>query len=277
MADPAPLNSPNTGWQAELELGFAPRPGRTALIHRKQRGPLAVQRPFYPEGDTCHLYLLHPPGGVVGGDSLNIQAEVATGAHAVVTTPGATKFYLSAGDTARQTQSLRVDPNASLEWLPQENIFFPGAITQLKTRVELAEGARFIGWETQCLGRPVIGERFNAGHADFRLQIERGGRPLLLERLTVTPARLGAAAGLRGQPVNAALIATPVTPNELDRVRELIADQPDTGATLFDDLLVVRHLGNSTERCRKLFIQIWSAIRPAVIGRAPCPPRIWST
>ena len=278
MADPAPIAAPmTTGWQAQLELGFAPRPGRTALVHRKQRGPLAVQRPFYPEGDACHLYLLHPPGGVVGGDSLRILAEVAAGAYALITTPGATKFYLSAGDTAEQLQTLCVDQDASLEWLPQENIFFPGALTRLQTRIELTDGARFIGWETQCLGRPVIGERFDAGHADFKLHIERDGRPLLLDRITVTPERLDGAAGLRGWPVNATLLATPATQTELEQVRELLADAPNTGVTLIDDLLVVRHLGDSTEQCRKLFINIWAAIRPAVIGRAPCPPRIWST
>jgi urease accessory protein len=266
-----------SGWQAELELGLAPRPGRSALVHRKQRGPLAVQRPFYPEGDVCHLYLLHPPGGVVGGDSLHIQTSVAGGAHALVTTPGATKFYLSAGDTAQQLQALHVEKEASLEWLPQENIFFPGALTRLHTRIKLARGARFIGWETQCLGRPVIAERFDRGCADFRLDIEQDGRPLLLERLTVSAQRLDGAAGLRGWPVNATLVATPATNTELALVRELIADAPNTGATLLDDLLVVRHLGDSTEQCRKLFIAVWAAIRPAVIGRAPCPPRIWST
>ena len=266
-----------SGWQAQLELGFAPRPGRTALIHRKQRGPLAVQRPFYPEGETCHLYLLHPPGGVVGGDSLSIQAEVAEGAHALVTTPGATKFYLSAGDTASQIQSLSVANGASLEWLPQENIFFPGALTRLQTRIVLNQEARFIGWETQCLGRPVIDERFSSGQAHFQLHIERDGRPLLVDTLTVTPQKLDGASGLRGWPVNATLVATPVSQTELEQVRALINDVINVGATLLDDLLVVRYLGDSTEQCRKLFTRIWTAIRPAVIGRAACPPRIWST
>ena len=266
-----------TGWHAQLELGFAPRAGRTALVHRMQRGPLAVQRPFYPEGDACHLYLLHPPGGVVGGDSLNIRSEVADGAHALVTTPGATKFYLSAGDTAQQTQTLRVAAGAGLEWLPQENIFFPGALTRLYTKIELSEGARFIGWEIQCLGLPVNAERFDSGQAEFQLHIERDERPLLLDRLTVTPERLNGKAGLRGLPVNATLLATPAEKAELEQVRELLLETPSAGVTLIDNLLVVRYLGDSTEQCRNLFINIWAAIRTTVMGRPPCPPRIWST
>jgi len=266
-----------TGWHAQLELGFAPRAGRTALVHRMQRGPLAVQRPFYPEGDACHLYMLHPPGGVVGGDSLNIQSEVADGAHALVTTPGATKFYLSAGDTAQQTQTLRVAAGAGLEWLPQENIFFPGALTRLDTKIELSEGARFIGWEIQCLGLPVNAERFDSGQAEFQLHIECDDRPLLLDRLTVTPARLNDKAGLRGLPVNATLLATPAEKAELEQVRELLLETPSAGVTLIDNLLVVRYLGESTEQCRNLFIMIWTSIRKSVMGRSPCPPRIWST
>lgn len=265
------------GWQAELELGFTPVAGRTALTHRRQRGPLAVQRPFYPEGGTCHVYLLHPPGGVVGGDSLRVRTQVSGGAHALVTTPGATKFYRSAGDTAQQVQTLYVTADARLEWLPQENIFFPGAMTRLETRIDLREGARFIAWEIQCLGRPVIEERFESGRADFRLNITWDSRPLLLERLTITPENLHGAAGLRGLPVNATVVASPAGQTELELVREALPDAPNAGATLLDKLLVVRHQGSSTQQCRELFTQIWAAIRPAVIGCAPCPPRIWFT
>ena len=266
-----------TGWQAELELGFTPGPGGTALSHRRRRGPLAVQRPFYPEGEVCHVYLLHPPGGVVGGDSLHVRTRVSPGAHALVTTPGAAKFYLSAGDIAQQVQILTLAAGASLEWLPQENIFFSGAVTGLKTRIELAREARFIGWEIHCLGRPVIGERFEKGHADFQLQVARNRVPLLLEQLVVTPERLDGAASLRGLPVSATMVATPATRAELEQVREVLPDEPIAGVTLLDGLLVVRYLGSSTEQCRSLFTHVWASIRPAVIGHPACPPRIWYT
>ncbi len=265
------------GWQAELEIGFESVRKRTALTHRRQRGPLAVQRPFYPEGGACHLYLLHPPGGVVGGDSLRIRARVAKGAHALLTTPGATKFYRSAGEAARQVQHLHVGPDARLEWLPQENIFFPGAIAGLETRIALSAGARFIGWEIQCLGRPVIEERFESGFAEFHLNVASDGRPLLLDRLRITPDSLRGAAGLRGLPVTATVLASPAGQTELERVRESLAETPNAGATLLDTLLVVRYLGSSTEQCRGLFTRVWATIRPSVIGCAPCPPRIWFT
>ncbi|MGB5651682.1 MAG: urease accessory protein UreD, partial [Sedimenticolaceae bacterium] len=89
-----------------MRLGFRAGPDSTVLAERQRHGPLAVQRPFYPEGGVCHVYLLHPPGGVVGGDVLGIDVKLAQGAQALITTPGATKFYRSAGALARQTQRI---------------------------------------------------------------------------------------------------------------------------------------------------------------------------
>ncbi len=56
----------NTGWKANLSLEFKATALRTVISKREHKGPLAIQRPFYPEDDVCHVYLLHPPGGVVG-------------------------------------------------------------------------------------------------------------------------------------------------------------------------------------------------------------------
>ncbi len=265
------------GWQASLELGLSPWHGRTALTYRRQRGPLSVQRPFYPEGDVCHLYLLHPPGGVVGGDGLEIQINLEADARALVTTPGATKFYRSAGDRAHQFTTLRLGAQASLEWLPQENIHFTGVRASLKTRVELTPSARFLGWEYQCLGRPALAEGFDSGDLDCQLQFWMDDRPLLLERLRVTPQSRRGAAGLRGLPVTATLLATPAGPAELEWVRSLLEDSLSSGVTLLDNLLVVRYLGDSTEECRNLFTRIWAGLRPLVLGLEPCPPRIWAT
>lgn len=112
------------GWLAEIALRYEVKRGVTRLTEKRHIGPLMVQRPFYPEQGIAHTYLLHPPGGVVGGDNLLINIDVQSQAHALLTTPGATKFYRSAGGVAHQIQTLKVAPNGFLEWLPQENIFF---------------------------------------------------------------------------------------------------------------------------------------------------------
>ena len=275
----AETDTQTSGWQAELKLGLKKRPDKTVLATRQQRGPLAVQRPFYPEGDPCHLYLLHPPGGVVGGDGLHIETRVESGS-GVITTPGATKFYRSAGETALQQQNLYVADNATLEWLPQENIFFPGTRSQLSSEIQLEGGARFIGWEMQCLGRPANQERFNHGTVDLCLCVYRNQKPLLLEKFHINgETDLDIISGLRGQPVMGTLVATHTEKNQLQALHDAFGqiENANLGLTLLDDLLVCRYLGASTEQARNLFIQIWTQIRPQTIQREACPPRIWNT
>src|SRR5262249_43518141 len=148
---------------ARMHLSFAPEAGgvRARFEHE---GPLRVQRAFYPEGpDLPHVYLLHPPGGLAPGDRLSIEIGVARWARALVTTPAAGKCYRSDGRVSEQKQTLRVAAGSSLEWLPQENIVFDGSCVRLSTRVELEEGASFVGWDVLCLGRPASGERFTRG------------------------------------------------------------------------------------------------------------------
>jgi urease accessory protein len=268
-----------TGWQAGIELGFEARAGRTVLAHRARFGPLSVQRPFYPEGELCHVYLLHPPGGVAGGDSLRVRAEAAAGSAAMITTPGAGKFYRSAGPQAEQTVNLRVAAGASLEWLPQENILFPGADLRLQTHIDLAPGARFIGWEIHCLGLPANGERFIPGHARIGCRIERAGEPLLIESLQIEDELdLQGLAGLRGHPVVGSFYATCDDEHVAACCRaHLQAGESEAGLTLLDGLLVVRILAPSTSVARDCFIALWRQVRPALLARQAVQPRIWLT
>jgi urease accessory protein len=268
-----------TGWRAELQLRFALRGKKTVMAERRQRGPLAIQRPFYPEADVCHAYVLHPPGGVVGGDQLSITLNVDQHASALLTTPGATKFYRSAGQAAHQHQHFNV--SGALEWLPQENIFFPGAHSQLSTQINLQADARYIGWEIQCLGRPVISERFEHGQLVLSTQVYRERKPLFIDRLSINGAGdLSGSAGLRDQPVIATLLATPATAEALQLTQSLCAQNlpwGDAGVTLMNEVLIVRYLGSSTAEAQRLLREVWQAIRPLINQRAAVPPRIWNT
>jgi urease accessory protein len=269
----------HVGWQAQLDLELSYRDRKTVLTHRSQRGPLSVQRAFYPEGDVCHLYVLHPPGGVVGGDIITINTDVKKNAHALLTTPGATKFYRSQGETAYQQQNLCVDKLGSLEWLPQENIYFPGAKARMTTQIKLADSARFIGWETHCFGLPATNERFTTGQMDLDFALFKDGRPLLMERIKIMEDRLDAPTGLRGNAVMATLIASPADSGALETVRHILSKdyKPIIAATLIEDCLLVRYLGNSTAECRILFSRLWDTLRPIILKREACPPRIWAT
>ena len=272
-----PGQPPATGWQAELALRFARRGERTVLAMRHQRGPLTVQRPFYPEGDgVCHTYLLHPPAGIVGGDDLRMTFELDPGTHGLITTPAATRWYFSRGVDAQAYQRATLADGATLEWLPQETLLFDGAHARLATQIYLDGSARFCGWEILGLGRPACGESFLHGRLDFRFEVFRSGQPLLLERLRGGP---GGLPGLRGHAACATFLATSAETQALERAREVLKAAPDTlcAATLIGDVLVARGLAARCEPLVTTFSELWSAVRPLIVGRVAVPPRIWRT
>lgn len=266
------------GWQAQLELGYHLRGDKTRLVHSKRKGPLAVQRAFYPEGDVCHTYLLHPPGGVVAGDMLDIDLQVESKARVLLTTPGATKFYRSIGPLATVRQSLRVAAHGSLEWMPLENIFFPGTRSRILTEVHLQSGARFIGWEINCFGRPSKAELFDQGELCSEMRIYLDGTPVLFDRFATEGRQaIDSPVGLRGVGGYSTLVATVEDAEIVEQVQQSLQSNPLTGATLVDGLLVVRTLSEQSHQVVALFTEVWRLIRPAVTSRAACIPRIWAT
>lgn len=270
------------GWQARLELDFARQGERTVLARRRHVGPLAVQRPFYPDGPggACQVYLLHPPGGVVGGDVLDIVITAGAGSRALVTTPAAGKLYRSAGACARLTQRLFVDEDALLEWLPQPTIVFSGVNARVGTRVDLAAGGRFIGWEIVCLGRTDAGERY-AGQLHLSLELWRDGSPLWADRARYDGDELLVAPhGLRGFPVSGTLLASPApVPEVLAAIRAAMDAHRAvlTGASTVDEVLALRVLGPQAEAVQRALIDAWALLRPAILGRPALAPRIWAT
>jgi urease accessory protein len=271
-------------WKARLALDFEAGRQKTVL-RRKHIGPLVIQRPFYPEGDVCHAYIVHPPGGVVGGDRLRLAVRCLKSASGLVTTPGANRFYGSDGRTAVQRQTLEMD-DARFEWLPAESIFFDKAVVSQHTTIKLTRQSRFIGWDISCFGRLAGDHHFHTGHITNRFEVIREGIPVLFDRLHVADSiDLSRSSGMRGATVfGTMVIAAPdcIDGDMLDLIRERLPESPMRasmfGATQIDGLITVRYLGDNTERARDGFVQVWSAVRRAVMsGLAPTPPRIWAT
>lgn len=263
------------GWQASLALQFCHTPEKTLLHSARHVGPLTVQRPFYPEEETCHLYLLHPPGGIVGGDELTIDVNLAAGSHALITMPGASKFYRSTGALARLDQHFTLDEHAILEWLPQDTIFFPGANAALRSVFHLQRSSTLLAWELFCLGRPVIKETFSHGRIESRLEVWLEGEPLLIERQHLADGDLTPVAE---HPWIGTLLFYPATEPLLDAAREALAPlEHFAGATLTDGLLSVRFLAHDNLICQQAMREIWQRLRPQLTAKAPCSPRIWHT
>ncbi len=274
-------------WQAYLTLGFTKTARGTVLKTCDHKGPLYVQKPFYPEGpDTAHIYLLHPPGGLVSGDELVIESNQAPDTHVLITTPGAGRVYKARPDRTLQCQTTRlnVPKDAIMEWLPQETILYPDANTRLRNQIELSANGRFIGWEITCFGLPANQLDFGVGHADQSFQIRVDGRLRLRERLRVdaqSQALMGGQAGLQGCPVNGLMLAGPFTvfdEDALERLRQLCRDADGvSGVTLVDEFVVVRSLSHDSEKMKRLFTQCWGVLRPELLAKDACAPRIWAT
>ena len=268
------------GWLASLQLEFAAGKQKTLMLPQQRIGPLLVQRPFYPEGDCCHAYLIHPPGGVVGGDQLRLKIDCAEAAHALLTTPGATKFYQSAGQIAEFEQTLQVGNRGMLEYLPHENIFFPGARVALTTRIDLQPSAITMAWEKYCFGRPVIAECFDSGHLLSRLQVYLQGKLLLTETQRIDSEEIARSSGLRGYPVMGTFLMYGEAANE--DLQQLLLDLPvQQGVAAItrpcESLLVLRYLGGSTADMHRYFTAAWLKARPVLTGKPAVEPRIWAT
>lgn len=284
-SNPAP-DVPHKAWQARLALGFAEDQGTTRLVDREHLGPLLVQRPFYPEGrEVCHAVIIHPPGGVVGGDALEITARVGTSASAQITTPGASKWYKANGHVSHQTVSLHVARGGSLEWVPQETIFFDNADVVLEHQVSLEKEAAYVGCEILCFGRTASGESFSGGQIRQRTSIRRDGKLIWLEQISLAgggPAMKGSLT-LSGRTVCATLILTGGTvPGALiDLAREgvdrIANGAGQVGISQLKSVVVARYLGDSSETARHVMLHVWGVFRPAMLGRPAIVPRMWNT
>jgi len=275
------LIQPVMSWKASINLELAQRFDRTVISQYQHEGPLLVQKPFYPEGPVCHVYLLHPPGGIVGGDHLNIGISLKNDAHCLITTPAAGKFYRSDGRKASQQVNIGVDSHCSLEWFPQETILFDACLAATNTKIQLAYQANFIGWELTCFGRPASGEKFSRGDYKQQFELWRNNKPLLLERTHIkgTGETLHAHWGLNGFTVMATLIATPVNKDTLAMVRQGIkkANNELVSFSLIDDVFVCRYLGAQADIAKQRLIEVWKILRPEMMQRPICIPRIWAT
>ncbi len=273
-------------WHGTLALSYRRQDDRT-VVHDRHDGPLRILRSLYPEGGICHSVLVHPPGGLVGGDTLAIEADLGEGCHAVLTTPGATRFYRSLGDAAVQTLDVRLAAGSRCEWLPLETLAYSGCIAENRMRFALADEAEMIGWDITALGLPASAQPFVAG--SFAQRIELPGRWLERGVVRADDVRLlDSPLGWAGHRVLATLwfgagsvLAEPRRDALLDAARDTIAGDAlaaTAGATSPQtDVVVVRMLADRVEPAMKLLTLIRAQWRRVAWALDACPPRVWRT
>jgi len=268
-------------WPASLDIEFCVRSGKTVPSSVKHFGPLRVQRPFYPEKDkTCHLYLLHPPGGVVGGDVLNISVAANEKSKSLITTPGATKIYRSNVDSNIQ-QLLSLEKEATVEWMPQETILFNNARTVINTDVHISAGSQLFFWDILCLGLPVNSEKFTSGCCRQSLKVFRDKKPVLIENnhFEGSSDLMSASWGMRGFYVNAVSVMTVGNSDIVEQIRSATNSQKECLFALTEKqgLVICRYMGDSVEEAKQLFQEAWRLWRNSECKKEVVAPRIWGT
>jgi urease accessory protein len=278
------------GWHATLRIDYRADAAGRSTGHARHDGPLRVLKALYPEGPgVCHHVLVHPPAGLVGGDRLDVTLDLGAGSHALLTTPGATRWYRSLGPEAAQTVQVRVGPGARLEWLPQENLVYRGAQARSALRVELADEAAMMGWEITVLGLPAANEPFTQGRLQQRLEI--AGR--WLDQATIDAQDrllLDSPLGLAGRRVLGSLwLAWGAPPPRaeadaaLECARDVLADATAPGDVLAGvsqvqpGVIVVRALAHRTEPLMQRLRAVRLGWRAAVWGCGRDEPRVWAT
>lgn len=274
-------------WQARLDLEFAKKNGRSYLAKNLHLGPLVLQKALHPEGDAvCHGVIIHPPGGVAGGDQLRLNVNVNQDAHALLTTPGAGKWYKANGQQASQHLRFNLQQTACLEWLPQENILFDGAQVKFSAEVNLAEDARYAAWEVLCFGRQAQQEVWQTGSLHQDLTILRDETLIWNERTSLKPDHclIKSIVGLHGNAVSASFVvaAGAIPASILAACREIkpkltLDLQAQYGMTALPDIFSARYVGQSAQCARHYFESLWCILRPWYAGHEVTRPRIWNT
>ena len=278
------FRSLSPSWLAKLSLFYERTSIGTVLKKSLHEGPLRVQKALFPEGtDICHSIILHPPAGIAGGDTLEIDVSVGAKCHTVLSTPSATKWYKSFKNPATQRIQLVLGESAKLDWLPQENLFFKGADAKILTKLNLQSSSSFIGWDTAMLGRHASGEEWSKGHVHMRNQIYRDGKLLWIEngQINAEDMYYKSLPQIGSWPVFATIWAVgPACSRTLTESLSIMMPWTDAlraGVTyLPQGVLLVRAVSNDIELTKNWMISIWSTLRPLVHGVPAQSLRLWA-
>lgn len=265
-------------WYASLNLKFKCKNEKTFLYRKDHKGPILVQKEFYPEKKICHVYIVHPPGGIVSGDVIDINITLKEFSKVLVTNPSSTKFYRSyRNNTSVIKQTFYLKEYSSLEWLPQSNIFFADAIINLENNFFIDKNAKLLAWDNFCFKPKNIGTNKVFGNGSFitSFQIWQDNVPLLNEKLRIIDGDLSIL--LEKYYFLSTIVAIPGNKYLLNLICNISYKNCIIGATLLGNLLIVKILNNNSINMHHIIYKIWCILRLNIIGVNVCKPRIWNT
>ncbi len=292
-----PLTRTKRTWLASLELDLTSSAFGTQLTRTKRQGPLSVQKAFYPEGRDCaHLYLLHPPAGIVSGDDLTVTINLSENARSLITTPGANRFYRAREDEilgdSKQAMATKIQlsDKASCEYFPLESIVYEDANAFNYLDIHLTTESGYMGWDVVCLGLPSASQPFERGRLNQRTRIYCEQKLIYHDRFAIHPdSKMHQhPAGLHDFSVYGTFLAylpDHIVNNEeiallLQNLRNRLIEksaQDLVSITYVNKLMVMRYLGFQAEQCKEIYIALWELLRPVCMEKNALVPRIWHT
>lgn len=278
------MKTSSFNWHGKLEITYQNRDNQTQILSNYSQAPFKIQSPFYPEGkNICHSIILHTAGGMVGSDILSQKITLNDNCKTLITTPSAAKIYKTNGKIATSNILIKIHDNACLEFLPQENIIFNGAVYQQNYRVELGENSHYFHWEINRFGRTARGEKFTQGDWKSATEIWQKDQFLFGDRqwLPGNEQICNNINGLAGQSIIGTLYLIGELPN-YDHIKKQIRSlwnhrktQGEAGVTHLIKGILCRYRGNSMDEVKTWFIDVWDILRLHYLDRHKTIPRVW--
>jgi urease accessory protein len=173
------------GRDGALRLRLERRGGISVVAGCRYTLPLQVLAPVALDDPAAVVSILNPTGGLVGGDRLAIDVHAAAGAHAVLTTPSATRVYRTDAEGASQRVQLSLGAGAVVEWVPDHTIPFTGSVFRQAIDVDMDETAGLVLVDAFAAGRISRGEAWRFALLESVVTIRDGRGVVLHDRFVL--------------------------------------------------------------------------------------------
>lgn len=248
---------------------------RTAVASVVERGGYRLARPstFAPHLEALQV---NTGGGIAGGDRLETVYEIGRGADVVHTTSSGERIYRSEGASAKVDIRIVLDPDARLDWLPQQTIVYAGARLERRIEIDVSSGSRLLMLEITTFGRPESAERAAIASLNDQWRVRRDGRLIYAEAIRLSGElgemldRPAVAGGARASAL--LLYLARDASDHVDGMRRTLeCNCCETGVSAWNGLLAARALSRRPGD----LIAAFARSVPALSGRAM--PRVWAT
>lgn len=283
LDEPKQLPTGSFGKVAELRLGFQRRGERTILADLYRRAPLIVHKAIYWDEQMPAMpcvFIISNAGAILQGDRNTVAIKVEEGAQAHITTQSATKIHEMDANYAAQDQTIVLQKDAYLEYLPDPMIPHKHTRFLSRTDVVMDPSATLLYSEILMAGRKYHGEGevflYDLFSSLIRAQ-RPDGSPLFTEKFVVRPHEQSVQqVGVMGNYDVFGNVVLLTPKNNADRIFEQVPavfneeEGWAAGASRLpnDAGLIYKVVATETATAKAKVRDFWAVVRPEIVGAA---------